>query len=213
MKKIIILMLAGILTLSVYGCSKTDDKKPEDSNVQTEENKDSVTEENNNSSENNNDENSDKDSSGIKLKDSSEEAQVNEPAVNFTLKDENGEDVTLEDLLKDGKPVMLNFWYKDCIYCVEEMPELTEVYKERDDIKIVLVNVGNDVDNEIKYVKDENIEIPCLYGGSAVASKYFITGTPTNIFIASDGTLLHGQPGKLDKAGFNTLIDSVLNLK
>jgi peroxiredoxin len=65
-------------------------------------------------------------------------------APDFTLKDVQGNSVSLESLR--GKVVVLNFWTKTCGPCMEEMPELAELAKivrDRPDVAVVAVSVDD----------------------------------------------------------------------
>ena len=79
---------------------------------------------------------------GDNLKNSShleEGIQVGQVAVDFTLTNSQGEEVSLSDYR--GKKVLLNFWASWCGPCREEMPAFEEFAKENPDIVILGVNL------------------------------------------------------------------------
>jgi peroxiredoxin len=65
-------------------------------------------------------------------------------APDFTLKDLNGNTVTLDSY--KGKVVVLNFWSKSCGPCIEEMPdfaELAKILKDRPDVAVLAVSIDD----------------------------------------------------------------------
>lgn len=46
----------------------------------------------------------------------------------FTVTDQNGNEITLSQLLEEKQMVMLNFWYVTCSFCVKEFPDMNKVY-------------------------------------------------------------------------------------
>lgn len=54
-----------------------------------------------------------------------------------------GEQVTVQELLNEGKPVVLNFWAGACPPCRAEMPDFQRVYDRRHHaVTIIGVDVG-----------------------------------------------------------------------
>lgn len=63
-------------------------------------------------------------------------------ATNFTLRDINGQSVTLSGL--EGKVVVLSFWATWCGPCKEEMPHLQKMYEEKKDAGLVVLSISTD---------------------------------------------------------------------
>lgn len=59
----------------------------------------------------------------------------------FTVTDPDGNMINLSEALAEHKMVMLNFWFADCTYCVEEFPFVNSVYESYSDVmEIIALN-------------------------------------------------------------------------
>lgn len=125
-----------------------------------------------------------------------DELKKDSPAVDFDAVDLEGNKVTLKDVLRDDVLTYVDFFQTTCHFCVEAMPELMEL-NGRDDVQVVLVDVGESVEKVKEFMKEKNIELPIIVDESGeVAQKYYISGFPTGVFITGDATLKGGVVGK-----------------
>jgi len=102
----------------------------------------------------------------------------------FEIKDDN-----FEELLKDGKPLVVDFganWCGPCKLIAPIIDELAAEYEGR-------VLIG-------KCDVDENSDLPARFG---------IRNIPTVLFI-KDGEVVDKQVGAAQKAGFKSKIDALL---
>lgn len=136
----------------------------------------------------------------------------------FFAKDINGKDVD-ESIFEGHKLTMVNIWATYCSPCIEEMPELQELYE---DMKANGVNVVGiigdtpDAENEemarkiidVKGVKFTNI-IPDSGLKDGLIST--IVGYPTSVFIDGEGNLI-GKPvvGSRSKEEYENIINGIL---
>jgi thioredoxin len=99
-------------------------------------------------------------------------------------------DATFEaDVLKAGKPVLVDYWAEWCGPCKMIAPILDEVSATyRDKLQIAKMNV------------DENRDIPAKYG---------IRGIPT-LMLFKDGALAATKVGAMSKAQLTAFIDAQL---
>ena len=139
---------------------------------------------------------------GDNLKNSShleEGIQVGQVAVDFTLTNSQGEEVSLSDYR--GKKVLLNFWASWCGPCREEMPAFEEFAKENPDIVILGVNLdmSDQKASADGLVQELNITYPILYGTKDLAKTYQVQYLPTNLFIDEDGVIKQSIFGSISK--------------
>lgn len=102
----------------------------------------------------------------------------------FEIKDEN-----FEELLNDGKPLVVDFWAPWCGPCKQIAPIVEELAKEYEG-KVV---IG-------KCDVDENTELPARYG---------VRNIPTILFI-KNGEVVDKQVGATPKAALKAKIDALL---
>ncbi|MDI6601048.1 MAG: TlpA disulfide reductase family protein [Thermoanaerobacteraceae bacterium] len=110
-------------------------------------------------------------------------------APDFTLKDLNGNEVTLSKL--KGKKVFLNFWTTECPYCRMEMPEINRFYKEYGDkILIYGINLGEDTEKVKQFISENKLDFPILMDSDlAVGYVYNIYFIPESMFIDENGVI------------------------
>ncbi|AFS77170.1 alkyl hydroperoxide reductase/ thiol specific antioxidant/ mal allergen [Gottschalkia acidurici 9a] len=194
-KILIILSLTLISLVLVVGCSKKESSsdKNSDKNVSTE---NEINDKSNNlSSENDSNENSN-------------DIVVGEAAPNFTLKDLDGNDVSLKDYR--DKIVLINFWATTCGYCREEMPYLQKISSENEDLVVLSVDVMEDKPTVNKFIKENGYTFPVLLDEDGkVASTYLVSGFPTAYFIDKDGTLLGRKVGFMDYDQMNSILKDI----
>lgn len=124
------------------------------------------------------------------------ELEAKDPAIDFTLKDLEGNDVSLSDF--EGKIVLLNFWATWCKFCDIEMPDLERLYTENEGIVVLGVNVGEDIDLVKEYVDEKNLSFPIVLDETTeIASDYLVSGLPTTYFIDENGMIYGVFPGMM----------------
>lgn len=124
-----------------------------------------------------------------------DELKKGAPAVDIKVVDLNGNDATLNDILSGDELTQLDFFQTTCKFCIQAMPDLVELDK-RDDVRVVLVDVGESVETVKEFMKKQEIALPVVVDESGeIAQKYFISGFPTSVFIDKDGILKGGVVG------------------
>ena len=76
----------------------------------------------------------------------------------FTVMKTDGEEITLSEVLKEKKLVVLNFWYTTCSWCMEEFPVMNEVYEEyKDDVEIIALDPFDDANAVEAFLANKKI--------------------------------------------------------
>ena len=135
-------------------------------------------------------------------------------APDFTVYDIEGNEVKLSDYR--GRPIVLNFWARDCIYCTREMPDFEAAYKKYGD-RVVFLMVcftgfsGKGIDYEQEYITDNGYTFPVYFDTkNSAVSKYGINSIPQTFFINSDFDLYTYIPGMASAESLETCIGYIL---
>lgn len=119
-----------------------------------------------------------------------------EPAPDFTLKSNTGENVRLAE--QRGKVVMLNFWASWCGPCREEMPLLDNLYKRYHPagFEYFGINVEEDNTDAKKVIKELGVSFPILFDPQSKASElYKVDAMPTTVIIGKKGEIRYVHRG------------------
>ena len=122
-------------------------------------------------------------------------------APNFTLKDINNQEYTLEKY--QDKTIFLNFWSTTCSICKEELESIEKLYQEYQNKDIIILTIVSPKENKAskeeikKYIEDKNYTFPVLIDEENTKfENYFITSYP-NTFIIKDNEIKEKIPGAL----------------
>lgn len=136
------------------------------------------------------------------------EIEVGKKAPNFTLKNLEGEEVSLEDYR--GKIVLLNFWATWCGYCDKEMPDMQKLDTENDDVVVLAIDVMEEKKIVEKYIEKGGYDFQVLLDEKGDLSQtYLVSAFPTSYFIDKEGILLGGVPGMMTSERMNQIIDEI----
>lgn len=99
------------------------------------------------------------------------------------------ETITLSELLKTKKMVMLNFWYVDCQFCRYEFPGMEAAYQQyQDDIAIIAIDPTDTSEEYIRnFVKDYGLSFYVAMDGAGLAARFNVSVYPTTVIIDSEG--------------------------
>ena len=131
------------------------------------------------------------------------------PALDFTVKDFDGNDVKLSDYF--GKPIVLNFWAYWCGPCQREMPEFNAKYEELGgDVVFLMVHADPDTTQGKSLVVANDYSFPVVYDEKYEAAvAYGISAYPTTFFINQEGNLqayyVGAMTGDLLQKGIDTI--------
>lgn len=107
----------------------------------------------------------------------------------FELTDINGNSISSN--ATEGKVVVLNFWFIGCKPCLEEIPELNEVYEKYEkNPDVVFVSITFDEAKKVKKKLDKyNIKYPIVADGQEACELFEVAGYPTNMVIDKAGNV------------------------
>ena len=132
-----------------------------------------------------------------------------------------------QSVFKGYKITMINFWGTFCGPCIEEMPDLGDIYEERQSKDFNIIGIVTDVQGEdYKVLNDMMAKATSiidttgadykhllLYEGiiSDVMEPYKFQGIPTTFFVDSEGNVI-GTPvvGRKSKSAWDDIIDEKL---
>lgn len=134
--------------------------------------------------------------------------EVGKEAINFTLENLDGEEVSLEDYR--GKIVLLNFWATWCGFCDKEMPDLQKLQDENEDLVVLAIDVMEDRKTVENYIEEGGYDFEVLLDVKGeVAAEYFISAFPTSYFVDKEGVFLGGIQGMLQYPQMVQILESI----
>lgn len=111
----------------------------------------------------------------------------------FTLKDINGNDVSLESFR--GKYVFIDFWASWCRPCREENPNLVAVYKEfgGENFEIISVSLDETEEEWKTAVAEDGLSWTMLYDaeGSVAQKLYAVQSIPSTWMLDREGKIIY----------------------
>lgn len=118
----------------------------------------------------------------------------------FELKNLDGDDVKLQDLLDDNKLVIIDFWQVGCKPCNELLPHLQEYYDEFKKQDVTFVIISRDTSLTLPQVEpffksnDYSFDV-LLDSDLEVSADFGVKASPASFVIDSDGNLLFQHYG------------------
>ncbi len=122
--------------------------------------------------------------------------RVNEPAPLFSVKDMEGKDFSLADVVgatkkESAQGVILSFFASWCMPCRNELPLINSLTDElnRKGIKVVIVNVKEDEKTIKALLGDLKVNKPLVVSdrNGKVSEKYGVLFLPVTFFVGADG--------------------------
>jgi len=110
-----------------------------------------------------------------------------------------------------GKVVLLEFWIKNCSFCIEAVPKLNVLNKTytNGDFKLLAINTEDNKYNVGVFVDKHPVNYSVLYGDDiTINKKYGIGSFPQVVLISKDGRVLYS--GVLDLERLKQLIGQSL---
>ncbi len=125
------------------------------------------------------------------------------PAFELTMLE--GSPFTLES--QRGKRVILSFWASWCGPCREELPALSELPKERDDVVIYAINVDRNPSLAKGFLKKVDVDLPIIWDPDSLAlGQYEVLSMPTMFLLDENLTVKWRKTGFSRANGLEKLI-------
>ncbi len=133
------------------------------------------------------------------------------PAITLTTL--QGQHVDISQLR--GAPILVSFWATTCPSCLEEIPHLSELYRELAPrgLEIIGIAMPSDPPNRvIALSRSRQIPYPIALDihGDAVKAFGHVSLTPSTFLIAPDGRIVHHSTGRLDMNKVRALLLEML---
>ena len=96
--------------------------------------------------------------------------QIAQTAPDFTV--HNGSQTVRLSQFR-GKLVLLNFWATWCAPCIDELPSLQELQKQRPDIQVLAISIDDDPAAYTAFLKQYDINLLAVRDGSQGANLKF----------------------------------------
>lgn len=140
-------------------------------------------------------------------------AQQPRPATTLSFALLDGRDLALAELR--GRPVLVVFWATTCVPCVEEVPELVDVYRKLRPLGLELIAVAMPHDPPMqvqRFVERHAIPYPVTLDVAGRSAQAFggVDFIPTAFLLSPAGDVVFRQTGKLDLARTRRLVASFL---
>lgn len=109
-----------------------------------------------------------------------------------------------------GKVILLEFWIRNCGYCVADVPKLNALFQRYQDKNFRLLAINPHDSEETVAVFKQKIQpvYPLLYNGQAVARRYGVGAFPMVVLIDQTGQVIYS--GSFDADRVTKLIDERL---
>lgn len=95
-----------------------------------------------------------------------------------------------------GKVVLVDFWATWCGPCKQSLPHLEQLSKKYKNFTVVAVNVDNDKDKAVKFLKDLNLDLTAVYDSAKkVIESYDVPEMPTSYLVDQYGKIQYVYSG------------------
>ncbi len=134
-------------------------------------------------------------------------------APNFTLQDISGKSVELNQVLKQKKVTLVNFWATWCPPCRAEIPELISFYKKykAKGVELLAVNLQENASDVRTFARNNGMDFPVLLDGSGrVGQLYQVMAIPTTFFLNSSGKIVSKIEGSTNMATLEAKVRAIL---
>jgi len=140
------------------------------------------------------------------------QVQDRDKAPDFSLKELNGETITLSQY-RGEKPVILDFFATWCPNCQRDMPKLSKWYeKYSSQVEVIGINLQESEGKVKSFIDSRGISFPIVLDpGSKTASAYGVRYTNLHVLIDKDGNIVREIPGDIKESDIKALAEDSAN--
>lgn len=135
-------------------------------------------------------------------------------APDFEVTTIDGETISLQQSLADGKPLLVYFTASWCPTCARNWPSMSEVYPEFEEkITMVAISIDPTDTEEVmrKLSEERNFLFPSTAGKPQIMIDFGVSGQATTVGVDRDGNIAFKKPGQaLSADEYRELITSLI---
>lgn len=138
---------------------------------------------------------------------------VGSTAPEFSLKDLDGKEVQLGQVINSHRLTIVNFWATWCPPCRAEIPDFIEFYQEYSSEKVALlaVNLQENPTDVKQFAAQNGMNFSVLTDTTGkVGNAYQIYAIPTTFFIDETGKIRHKIEGATRLANLKAQVNALL---
>lgn len=119
-------------------------------------------------------------------------SKVGSKVPGFTAKSQDGKAVTLPELCKGKKYILIDFWASWCSPCRKEIPNLKKLYAQYADkgFQIVSISIDKKEADWTKALKEEQLQWPNFLDTEGISELYKVKFVPTMYLIDEQGVMV-----------------------
>lgn len=137
--------------------------------------------------------------------------QLGDKIEDFTVTTFDGKTITLSEVLKEKKMVLINIWATWCGPCAAEFPFLQQAYEQyKDQIEVIALSCEEEDTDEAleQYATEKGMTFPVAKDTPDLAGAFGVNSIPTSIVVDRFGTICFLEAGsQSDVASFTNLFD------